>query len=425
MLHGHTKIELKNEKTGEIQVVEKDNMITNALTKQLEMTPLLSISNINTLYAPLHDKGMGGILLFENALEENANNFRFTAQHDNPLTGYAGNNVTSGTDNKQGSRNLIESQKLDNGFKYVWDFATSEANGQISSVALTNQSLAISKRNIVVAYNSISYGNKKPAGFDELWYSTDIDWENNIITCIYTTASSNGYIKQIKLHLTKLGMNDTVLNTEIINSETLPKAPANITWFNGDSNYYYGVAVSSTNVSIYRMNKQTHEISSSPIKTITMNSGSTVFGCTLNNYIYLGRCNKSSNANTLYLAKININDLNDVIQTTINSSYTLGQNDLGCFVPDKDCIHAGSLFIYPDLTWDYRSTNSLFITTSDPRRHFVNPENNLAIEVSYQGYYYWYITIFANYLATINNLDTPVTKTSEQSMKITYTITEE
>lgn len=41
-------------------------------------------------------------------------------------------------DVQRGSRNLIESKAGDNGFKYVWDFATSQANGTISCIALTN-----------------------------------------------------------------------------------------------------------------------------------------------------------------------------------------------------------------------------------------------------------------------------------------------
>ena len=35
----------------------------------------------------------------------------------------------------------------------------------------------------------------------------------------------------------------------------------------------------------------------------------------------------------------------------------------------------------------------------------------------------WYM--FCNYLATINNLDTPVTKTADKTMKITYILQEE
>jgi hypothetical protein len=33
-------------------------------------------------------------------------------------------------------------------------------------------------------------------------------------------------------------------------------------------------------------------------------------------------------------------------------------------------------------------------------------------------------TLYAGYLATINNLPSPVTKTADQTMKITYSVTE-
>ena len=40
------------------------------------------------------------------------------------------------------------------------------------------------------------------------------------------------------------------------------------------------------------------------------------------------------------------------------------------------------------------------------------------------GGYYYFPVIMRNFLSTINNLATPITKISEQTMKITYTITQ-
>jgi hypothetical protein len=37
----------------------------------------------------------------------------------------------------------------------------------------------------------------------------------------------------------------------------------------------------------------------------------------------------------------------------------------------------------------------------------------------------FFVNIYPNVLMTINNLDTPVTKTSSQTMRITYTLTKE
>ena len=43
---------------------------------------------------------------------------------------------------------------------------------------------------------------------------------------------------------------------------------------------------------------------------------------------------------------------------------------------------------------------------------------------SYSPYNGLYLFVRTPYLATINNLSTPVTKTSDRTMKVTYTITE-
>ena len=51
------------------------------------------------------------------------------------------------TDIRRGSRNLTESKRIDGGYKFVWDFATSQANGTISAIALTNRIAGIGQEN--------------------------------------------------------------------------------------------------------------------------------------------------------------------------------------------------------------------------------------------------------------------------------------
>ena len=56
----------------------------------------------------------------------------------NPLIGYASDDANNTTDVRRGSRNLTESKIIDGGYRFVWDFATSQANGTISAICLTN-----------------------------------------------------------------------------------------------------------------------------------------------------------------------------------------------------------------------------------------------------------------------------------------------
>lgn len=79
---------------------------------------------------------MGGILLYQNALEERADTIY--APLDNPLIGYASDDANNTEDIRRGSRNLTESKEVDGGYRFVWDFATSQANGTISAICLSN-----------------------------------------------------------------------------------------------------------------------------------------------------------------------------------------------------------------------------------------------------------------------------------------------
>lgn len=440
MLHGHTKIELKNEKTGELQVVEKDNMITNILSKQLGDCAIDGYSTLNNRYFPLNNLGMGGILLFQEALDEDVNSYRVPNPNTNPIIGCANNAVNDGTDTKRGSRNLTESQQLENGYKFVWDFNTSQGNGQISAIGLTHNNIGASDYQIQSNYIQIS-GNW--INSDLLNYSVKMDWDNDILIAIYTSTTDNtSYIRKYKLSINNVGVNGSLCSGTLISEEKLANAPENnITWFDGNDNYYYGFTGKSqgTAITLYRMNKSTYEIDSSYTTNISLSTSNDVVpqACYLNGYIYVFTTPRNVDTTTMYVAKINASDTSIVTQQTLTGlpRAGTGYGRISCCVPDKDRIHVGKVFVYEDLTWSIRLTNvtafcgASFDNGYGPFQHgFVNSDNFRAIafapEASYKGPY-MYVTHFINYLATINNLDSPVTKTSEQSMKITYTITEE
>ena len=85
---------------------------------------------------PLNKNIMGGILLYQNEIEEREDNIY--APLTNPLIGYASDDANNTTDIRRGSRNLTESKVIDGGYRFVWDFATSQANGTISAICLSN-----------------------------------------------------------------------------------------------------------------------------------------------------------------------------------------------------------------------------------------------------------------------------------------------
>ena len=136
-MKGKTIIELTDVKTKKKEVLKDDNLVTDVLEKILTLNPNGLLTNINkdTFY-PIVEKIVGGILLFKDKITEDKNTSFVTTS--NECIGYAGQVEGVQENPLQGSFNKQESKATSNGYKFVWDFGTSKANGKISSVCLTN-----------------------------------------------------------------------------------------------------------------------------------------------------------------------------------------------------------------------------------------------------------------------------------------------
>lgn len=242
-LKGTTKIELTNVKTGEKEVIEKDNLVTNAVPSALEN---LFAWQLKTTYGtnyfagnilPLCPNLFGGILLFEDSIPEDENHL--FAQSDNKLIGYSSRNVNSGSDTMRGSMNQTESGVLDtnDGYRFVFDFETSQANGTISAVGLT------SKWGGMAGYGSTFYNNTQaPNVFlgAEVTATNDItkgyvfnsllhyNEDTGIATSMYVSSQNMISVSRVQMHtknwkLTR-SMNTAdsimIVDTQIIETET-------------------------------------------------------------------------------------------------------------------------------------------------------------------------------------------------------------
>ena len=144
-LKGKTLIELTDVNTGEVTTVEHENMMTNALNIFFNYNPMglfntlvntRTIKYFNKYFIPICPNLLGGILLFSEALEENADKL-LVGSSELPMA-YASNNTNPYDDTMRGSMNLNESMAIDKGYKFVWDFTTSQGNGTIAALALTS-----------------------------------------------------------------------------------------------------------------------------------------------------------------------------------------------------------------------------------------------------------------------------------------------
>ena len=165
VMHGHTKIELYNPKTCIKNVVESDNTFQGTTLANFLNSHGANLSSIfaNSDYAKASSKPnrwkylIGGIFLFRDSISSNT--------HFMPSTNrMVGNGVVDYANNTEcpemGTYNTAESSASASAITQVYDFATNQANGTIGCVCLTSQDGA-----------KMGYGNTSlQAAKSPLWY---------------------------------------------------------------------------------------------------------------------------------------------------------------------------------------------------------------------------------------------------------------
>lgn len=520
MIKGHTTIELRDVVTGEVKRYDDDNMITNATAKMIDFTMRHSMgTNPLDTYTSHWYNLMGGVALFDTALDENPDHFYVPAGAR--MVGCGGvedansyNNITPwGVYNAQES-DLSQTDTK----KMVWDFPTNHANDTIASVALTHRicgrrwgfghttffntqtrdisriavgeamrssrkgslgqgyqsgygtvgsSLALTdgtyldfcidadndeKYMVKVCHDGISILKHKmsPEVFDVfrsstayqsfeeetheetfaenyfyVFYNTDEKalyfWTSNLSVSSLTTASFDVYIHKYDMTSQTLTKNWKRL--------TLP-AVTNLTYYHtqlvitDDSAYYL---IWDTRTSPYTYRLQRRYFASGDIDTINFSNPVDYGFSGRNAYILNGRIyfqNAVSNVasgNTSYYTLVYDTLLKNVHYTnawTERGSYNIESSTtryvmtvppidntqivFGSMIPANN--NSGSPIGLSDVVGfaDYQYSTS---------NYFFNTRLNMWVP--------------AHYLATKNNLATPVIKTAQQTMKLTYTITKE
>ena len=141
-IKGKTTFELTDVNTGEVEVIEDSNMITNGLQEFLRTYGYFGCDILNndtmrnnSLWVNL----LGGLFLFDSRLEENVNNTFMPAGVK--MIGNGSKDVSnSGAVTELGSYNTTESGlQSDGSIKLVYEFNTAQANGTIACACLTSK----------------------------------------------------------------------------------------------------------------------------------------------------------------------------------------------------------------------------------------------------------------------------------------------
>lgn len=421
MLKGHATIELTNVHTGKKEVVEHDNLITNVVSDHMNrFAPLMSVDTYASNFTPLYNAAMGGILLFENQLNVDVNNIAFP--FDNGLTGYASNDANNTTDTKRGSRNLTESAKLSNGYKYVWDFTTSQANGPISALALT------SKYGGANPYSDPYYILSKPMSTSGN-FLIDYDFETDVFH-MYKSHYSDGiytlYIREYMYIRNNISITDVFNNLQPLFEKAVTGIPNDITKNLGrpivsskyQSYYYvlysaYDSSISDYGKYLFRVDADTLKYDDSFGKKLLYKLQESYVESSYNTVIYNGYlyCITRTGDSTYTLDEISLSDFS---VNLIDIPGTTNYNFLTLYSPGVLLFTNYAYFI------DSNTFVKTSIKSPDNGELFFS-DKGYAVGMYNNSIKHYELT---NYLASINNLDAPVTKTADKTMKIIYTVTE-
>lgn len=465
MLKGTTRIELTDVNTGAVETYENHNMVTNALRDVLKPLGLCKRpSRFLSDFTPYYRHLLGGIVCFDSEIPENAEKYYPPAGANLVACAvYGEQNNTKNT--VRGGFNQTESEVnlKDRYVKYVYDFATSQGNGTISSVCLTHenggftsygskdavqenshllmQSIAEDMLQYVYPSNTGAETSSKYSGFTlgktEMIFL--IDREKDCAYYLKVVDKSHIHITKRRTYLKTVSILENVKTTKPLIAEIELKELQNELKF-GYLSYNYdpatdclyvctsaeyrlepGKQILITEIKVDTWEMKQYEVANTTDKNLaTDNSG---FGFVTEGYILFKTYDNSKDvykiqianpANVVKLKRINTTNVEGMPKFVINGRVYYDTYDDQLMIAD---IESNEII----------TTESKSLFNNYNRQVNVTPvRNEPLLYFCDQGTYStcgWYM--MCNYLATINNLDAPVTKTADKTMKITYILQEQ
>ena len=470
MLKGKTTFELTDVNTGEVEGIEDSNMITNGLQEFLRTygyfgCDVLSDKTVrtNSLWVNL----LGGLFLFDTALDEDVNNTFMPAGVK--MIGNGSKDVSnSGAVTELGSYNATESGlQSDGSIKFVYEFNTAQANGNIACACLTSKvggyigmgndsNRYLNNSYVLNAYrsdnNHYCYSGIDGATNGASYmlypvYSENAIYFTNPYNINYSSAYSSQHwsvtkkiqILKVRAGFTGVGIKARRDLRNIVATYDV-NIPQDILDYMGTStNYIFISRDSERNVYVIfnknyhinagafcwimkidkNMNATAYKFTNNVGKTLRLDNNKyiTFDGDYLWIYANLGR--------PYYLYGIKYSDSTQIIETGVKNEsntinlYTIGKNLIGLY-SDYNCP---TVYDFVNRTHGkpngnmYIDDDNVLIPFADKKGVYL--QVNLSTTPNYL-----YVMKDPRYLATINNLSEPVVKTASKTMKVTYTLTE-
>ena len=486
-LKGKTTFELTDVNTGEVEVIEDTNMITNGLQDFLATYGYFGVdvlSNDKMGANSLWVNGLGGLFLFDSRLEENVENTFMPAGVK--MVGNGSKDVAnSGVVTELGSYNATESGlQSDGSVKFVYDFSTQQANGTIACVCLTSKLGGYIGMGSENGYYNGGYNLREYVSDDKhrLYsgiagasnysqhlmypvYNENVIYLTNPYNITYVSDYADQHwstTKKIQILKVRAGFSSVSIKDKNVLSNTNILAtydidiPQDILDYVG-TNKYGTLAFSDNGGNIFMVFGKTSSDASFYANSFSFSNNSYKWIMKIDRDMQVTAYKVTNNTgNTLYISRTTTVFDGDYIWTyTNNSPYTLygikysdstqiietgvsKDSKYNLFVLGRNLIGICNSFvignnynppdIYDAVNRTLKKTNGFLYGHDEIFIPFVDRKGVYisVYQYMYSGSPQNYFSLIKDprYLATINNLSEPVVKTASKTMKVTYTITE-
>lgn len=424
---GHVRLELRG--CRETEVIEHDNHMTAALEKMFSNNGYyLNVGKVMDELCPTTEVAFGGIVLTDKEIPDDAT----TLPGGIEATACGAFNVANADEAlTQGSYNQEESvadwpsKKM----TYVYDWTTNQGNGVIAAAALTHRDMGL------CGFGDAGISNiKEVNNYIDGGYSCGNT--RNIITGITTFYVDSQYIYGGSLSDNKLKIykyaseisSFSPFNTKRDRAQDLNKISyeqidldvnglQSLEYTCNDGKYIYfinkGVTYKNKTLHVFKIDITDMTIQRIDINNNTQGDWYNSSGIdTYNEYIHI-----SNNKGKLY--EINTKNPTDVHEYDTGMDY-IYLNKVSKGNGKIYLTNNKRIAIFDCMTKSMKLSKLTQLDSSRP-----NIINNGINKMAVSSSGILYTTYLKNYLATISNLDKPVTKTADKTMKVTYTIQQE
>lgn len=482
-LKGKTTIILQDVKTGKIDKIEKENMVTNAVARIWANNFCNTLSPSDKRILPIKNM-FGGVMCFGQTLNEDANNIFPPDEGTNPLIAHAGDFAELTSPNpKLGMLDVQSSGEITNGYKWQWFFGQPQGVGTINACCLTSAlggNIGLTpvddtyRHTLIPSMQTVATGQNSgfPTINNIIYTPIKYDRSTNRATAVYAEGTTFTEIV-LEQHMFRFGINSApVLHSEDETTEQgivknryawreISRRTATLTFSAGndhaiitDGTDYWILQrykPSGQNDYYIQINKITTGGTDLVVTTLADIGGNNItmlpFYTTNSSYTrrFTGKygmipVRTEGQHKWAYLPKndlttffkIDLNNLADISTLTSrvetgyevkcwNPAYWAGNICCGYnFIINNDTVYPAAI---PEGTTASPETYGYApIAFADTPSILMPSKYTKTGDTTHYGYIN--TGIFAPYLATINNLEAPVTKTLSQTMTIIYELKE-